>query len=239
MKRYLLVPSAASSIPALVQRARELTAAASQVTTVLVTPRPRGVADRDVAAHIATANGVIAAAQLRQARVVVERTHSGDASPIFAIEDELRAHPHHYDAVVLASPPPTAGARLLGRDDHWRAEALPLPVFHVYERPPGRLPTPLPVLLARLFGMPGAALRFIARQLARPRLGIAIMLVPVLLYLTAGLGLALFVNRAFLFNELLAALLYSALIAGVVIIERTDPAKRPPVPDEETTERAA
>ena len=64
---------------------------------------------------------------------------------------------------------------------------------------------------------------FVARTLRRPRIGLALMLLPMLTYLAVGLGLILFVNRGFLLTEVLAFVLYCALMAALVIIERTEP----------------
>ena len=55
MKRYLLVPTAPSSIAPLVERARELAFEERGVTFALITPRPAGVDDPDVADHQMTA----------------------------------------------------------------------------------------------------------------------------------------------------------------------------------------
>lgn len=231
--RYLLVPSAASSIHVLVERARQLAADAPRVSFVLLTPLPREGSDRDVAQHLAAAHDLLAVARLRRARLRVERSAIGDRSPLLAIEDELRARPDAYDAVVLASPVPRRAARLIGRDDHWRAQALPLPVIHVYEARagapssssalPGTLPLPLSARARRLATRPRALIRSVARLLQRPRLGFALLLLPIAIYLSVGAGLVLFVNRGFLLTEVLAAVLYSALIAALVIIERTEP----------------
>ena len=53
------------------------------------------------------------------------------------------------------------------------------------------------------------------------------MLLPMLTYLAVGLGLVLFVNRGFLLTEVLAFVLYCALMAALVIIERTEPPTTP------------
>jgi len=223
MARYLLVPAKASSLPALVARARELATGRGHTSFVLLTPLPRTTPDRDVAEHLASANEVLAVAQLERARLHVERSGIGDRAPLLAIEDELRAHPDTYDAIVLASPAPSRLARLIARDDHWRAESLPVPVIHVFEDATVLLPMPITQRLRRLVAGPIALLDWIARQLRRPRMGIAVLLLPMIAYLIAGAGLVIFVNRRFMFNEVLAFLLYSALVVAVVVIERSPP----------------
>lgn len=234
MKRYLLVPAAPSSVTPLVERARQLAFEDRNVSFVLITPRPRGVADRDVADHLAGAEGVFTVAQLRRRGLRVERTKIGDASPLWAVEDELRTNPDAYDGVAIASPVPAVGARLLGRDDQWRARALPLPVYHVFEGPADHLPRPLGEHIRWLLGRPAAFVSLVQRLLRRPRLGLFVMMLPVIVYLSGGLALALLVNRGFLINEAIAAVLYTAMISAVVILERTEGrTEQPPEPDEE------
>jgi hypothetical protein len=237
MKRYLLVPSAPSTVAPLVDRARELAFADRNVSFVVLAPRPRGVEDRDVADHLAGADAVLTAAQLRRRGLRVERTAVGDASPLWAVEDELRAHPYDYDAVALASRVPRVRSRLLGRDVQWRARALPLPVIPVFDGPADHLPRPLGEHARFIASRPGAFLRLVSRLLQRPRLGLFVMMLPIFVYLSAGLALALFVDRGFLLTEALAAVLYTALIAGVVIIERTEGASTPPAEADEERER--
>ena len=235
MTRYLLVPSKATSLPALVARARELADEQARTSFVLLTPLPRTTSDRDVAEHLASANDLLAVAQLQRARLRVERSGIGDRAPLLAIEDELRAHPDAYDAVVLASPTPWRIARLIARDDHWRAESLPLPVIHVFEDAARALPQPIMHGVRRLAAGPLALIRWVAQQLRRPRLGIALLLLPMIIYLTAGAGLVIFVNRRFIFNEVLAFILYSALVTAVILLERAQ--EQTPQTPQQTSER--
>ncbi len=236
MKRYLLVPSAPSTVPPLVERARQLAFEDRNVTFVLLTPRPTGVDDRHVADHLAATEEVLALAQLRRRGLRVERTAIGDASPIWAVEDELRVHPHAYDAVALASRVPRVRSRLLGRDDQSRARALPLPVIPVFDGPADHLPRPLTEHAHRAARLPGAFLGLVARALKRPIFGLFVLMLPALIYLSAGLALALLVNRAFLITEGIALVLYTSMIVGLVVIERTEaaPARAP----DEDRERA-
>ena len=61
----------------------------------------------------------------------VAQAKVGDASPLLAIGDELRAHPEEYDAVVLSTLPPGV-SRWLRLDVHHLAERkFGLPVIHV------------------------------------------------------------------------------------------------------------
>ena len=233
MKRYLLVPTTPGSIAPLVERARELAFEERGVTFALITPRPAGVDDPDVADHLAGANEVLTLAQLRRRGLRVDRAITGDPSPVWAIEDELRTHRDEYDAVVLASPVPRARARLLGRDDHSRADELSVPVIHVFAGDATHLPRPLTHTAGRLAAQPSRFVGWIARLLRRPRLGLFVMMLPVLTYLTAGLALAIFVNRAFLITEALALVLYTAMITAVLILERTEEGRTPAEIDRE------
>ena len=239
MKRYLLVPSAPSTVPPLVERARQLAFEDRNVTFVLLTPRPTGVEDRRVADHLAATEEVLALAQLRRRGLRVERTAIGDASPISAVEDEIRVHPNAYDAVALASRVPRVRSRLLGRDDQSRARALPVPVIPVFDGPADHLPRPLTEHAGRVARLPGAFVELVTRALRRPVLGLFVLMLPALVYLSAGLALALLVNRAFLITEAIALVLYTSMIVGLVIIERTEgPSTPPPGAPDEDRERA-
>ena len=66
----------------------------------------------------------------------VEAAKVGDASPMLAIEDELRKNPGKYDAIVLSTLPP-GFSRWLGMDVHDRAERkFDLPVIRVVAQRP-------------------------------------------------------------------------------------------------------
>lgn len=229
MARYLLVLSQVTSLPALIVRAQLLAADEPRATFVLITPLPRTTPDNEVAKHLASAHEVFAVAQFRRARLRVERSEIGDRAPILAIEDELRAHPDAYDAILLASPPPRRLKRLLGLDDHWRAKSLPIPVVHVFEGGEVRLPPTLSQLARHAAAAPAGVIRGVARLLERPRLGLAVMLAPMVVYLTLGAVLAIFVNRRFLLNETLALVSYTALLVLVIRLERSERPSDPPI----------
>ncbi len=231
MARYLLVLSKVTSLPALIVRAQLLAAAQARTTFVLITPLPRATQDRDVAEHLASANDMFAVAQLRRARLRVERSEIGDRAPLMAIADELRAHPDAYDAIVLASPTPRRVARLAALDDHWRAESLPVPVIHVFEQADVVLPPPLTWSARRVAAGPARIIRWVIGLLQQPRLGIAVMMAPMVAYLTIGAVLTVFVNRRFLINEILAFAFYSALVTLVIVLERSQQPSNPPVED--------
>jgi hypothetical protein len=229
MARYLLVLSKVTSLPALIVRAQLLAATQARTTFVLITPLPRTTQDNDVAKHLASANDIFAVTQLRRARLNVERSEIGDRAPLLAIEDELRAHPGAYDAVLLASPAPRRVGRLLALDDHWRSQSLPIPVIHVFEGGDIALPTPLASRARRAVAGPAGIIRWVARLLQRPRLGLAVLMAPMVAYLTLGAMLAVFVDRRFLINETLAFAFYSALLVLVIRLERAPAPSNPPI----------
>ena len=229
MAHYLLVLSKVTSLPALIVRAQLLAAEQARTTFVLITPLPRTTQDNDVAKHLASANDMFAVTQFRRARLRIERSEIGDRAPLLAIKDELRAHPDAYDAVVLASPAPRRMGRLLALDDHWRSESLPVPVIHVFEGGDVALPVPLTAHTRRAITGPARIIQWVARLLQRPRLGIAILIVPMITYLTGGAVLAVFVNRRFLINEVLAFAFYAALLILVIRLERSEQRSNPPV----------
>ena len=221
MARYLLVPCETGSIPAMVARARDLAAQERDASFVLLTPLPRGVYDRVVADHLAAAAELVAIAQLRAARLDVERTEIGDHVPILAIEDELRARPRACDAVVLAARP-RGLARILGLDVHSQAGHLPIPVVHVYEGCSAHVPDPLIWRMRHRIARAAAPFGFLARMVEHRRLGLLVLCLPMLIYLTIGIALAVFINRRFYFNDAVALVLYIAMFTALLISERSE-----------------
>ncbi|MFA7248967.1 MAG: hypothetical protein WC273_04980 [Dehalococcoidia bacterium] len=220
MSRYLLVPGDPASIPAAVERACAVFDAERGASFVLLTPRPRGVHNRPAAEHVATAHEIIATAQLDQAGVHLERSEIGDASPLQAVRDELRAAPGPYDGVILAARPPRL-ARMLGLDVHARARRLPVPVTHVYTGHQEALADPLIWRVGRHVARLAAPLHRVARAIEHPR-GIAWIVLPMVLYLAIGLGLAIFVNHGFFFTDAVALALDVVLLIGLVAFERAE-----------------
>jgi hypothetical protein len=165
---------------------------------------------------------------LEAAGVYLARVMVGAGSPAVAAQDELLAHPETYDAIILHTPPPRLVDRVTG-DLRRRIEGFAgMPVFHAYRgaeepwrndrvRPPGRL--------ARLWRR--------TRFEEKPRPGeepgvrhaptwremlpiIAVML----LYLAGGLTLALTVNPGFYLNDIVALIVYSVVVGGLLFAMR-------------------
>lgn len=236
MSRYLLVPGDPSSVQAAVRQARRIADAAPESTFVLLLPRPRSAHNRHVAEHLAAAQQIVVATQLRQAGVHLERSIIGDESPLLAITDELRlarqalrpttddhipGDAEAYDAVVLATRRPGL-ARLVGLDVQVRAEDLPLPVVHVYADGGPMPPDPLTWRLRHRFSRLLAPARRLARAVEQRRLGLVLIVLPMVLYLSIGVGLAVFVNRRFFFTDAIALGLDVTLVCGLIALERTE-----------------
>ncbi|MEX2446239.1 MAG: hypothetical protein WD734_02780, partial [Dehalococcoidia bacterium] len=136
MAHYLVVADEVADSPLLVARAREIVAADRRAAfTLLVLAQNfedgvhRSLAVRE---RIAVGRAEDAAAAFGRAALPVLYTDVGDASPEQAVEDELRAHPDDYQAIVLASVPPGVS--------HWSKtdprsiqQRHRLPVFPVFE----------------------------------------------------------------------------------------------------------
>ena len=132
---YLVVAHQTSTSPELLQRVSELASDDPHTTfTILVPATP--------VAHLLTweegETQTIARNRAEKARtlfeeqgVQVEGTKVGDASPLLAIDDELRAQPQQYDGIVLSTLPAKI-SRWLRLDVHNQSERkFGIPVIHV------------------------------------------------------------------------------------------------------------
>lgn len=140
MTKYLVVAHQTTTSPELLQRLLELATNDPTATFKLLVPATPVV-------HLFTweegETQTIAKQRAEEAKSVFEgyglnvaQTKVGDGSPILAIEDELRAHPEKYDAVVLGTLPPGI-SRWLGRDVHNQAaRKFGIPVIHVVVQRP-------------------------------------------------------------------------------------------------------
>jgi len=84
----------------------------------------------------------VAAEQARRAKALFEREGAyviraivGDASPMHAIGDELRAHPEHYGAIVIATFPAHVSRWLQLDLPNQAKDTFGLPVIHVEAQP--------------------------------------------------------------------------------------------------------
>ena len=166
--------------------------------------------------------------QLEDTGVYLARTLVGDASPLVAVEDELRARPEVYDAVLLCTPRPRGLRAWLRGDVRTTLEArVQLPVFHLHADsgdPWRRTRRPRSAFLTRLWERtrfaPSAA--EVRGELAPSRRQLLPVYGLVGVYLLGGLGLAITVNRGFLLNDAVAIVVYSGVIGGLVAALRAE-----------------
>ena len=226
MTRYLVVPERTGATDTLLGRVRQIASDDSTAVFSLLVPTPERVGNREVAAHLAAVNALLLRTRFERERLPLERTEIGDSSPVLAIEDELRARRDAYDAVILATQPPRV-ARAFALDAHSRADRLPLPVVHICEGRDRPLAVPLVHRMRAALGTslgrctaPIAALFRIVAE--RPRLGVLILALPMLIYLALGLGLAFVVDRRFLLNDAVALVIFALLLGGLLFMEHVE-----------------
>ena len=135
MTRYLVVAHQTATNPELLDRVSELAADDPNATfTILVPTTPPAhffAWEEGEAKEIARRRAHEASAGFERGGAKVVRTEIGDASPLLAMEDELRTHPGEYDAIILSTLPPGISRWLL-LDVHNQAERrFGLPVIHV------------------------------------------------------------------------------------------------------------
>jgi hypothetical protein len=134
MGRYLIVAHQTATSPELIERARDIDRDDPSAEFVLLVPATQRQ-------HLLTwAEGeanTIAAREAQAARSALQSVglnvvgiEVGDASPVMAIDDELRDHAGEYDAIVVCTFP--AGiSRWLKLDIPHQVERYGLPVIHV------------------------------------------------------------------------------------------------------------
>ncbi len=142
MGRYLVVAHQTASNPELIERLRmQAGIDPDAVFTLLVPvtfPGSAFVVDQQKAIEEARATAHEARNLYERYGLPVVRTEVSDASPILAIEDEMRVLPGFYDAIVLSTFPPGM-SRWLHLDVHTLAERkFGLPIFHVISQPAKR-----------------------------------------------------------------------------------------------------
>ena len=117
MGQYLVVAHQTATSPDLLARAKRIASEDPEaVFTLLIpethpthllhwTPKSRFLWDDRRTYDMARGKADEARAHFGRAGLRVERTAIGDASPILAIEDELRLCPGRYDTIVLSTLP--------------------------------------------------------------------------------------------------------------------------------------
>ena len=225
MARYLVVAHQAATSPELLQCASDIAGEDPRAVFTLLIPATHVnrllVWEQGESEQIARERGEQARERFREAGLDVVASKVGDWMPLLAIEDELRARPGDYDAVVLSTLRPGV-SRWLELDVHQRAErSLDIPLIRVVEGEHDAW--------RRAGGM--AAVRRAAPAPAprapRPARTIARVL-PVVVLMLAYVGLAAVLavraDRAFFVNDALAIALFSMFIVGLVFIDRGESA---------------
>nr|AXL05977.1 hypothetical protein [uncultured bacterium] len=134
MARFLVVAYQTATSPELVRRLSELAEADPEPTyvTLLVPAREEHPGSEAQARGHADAAARILE---RNAGVHVSWSVIGDAHPMRAIEEELRALDGEYDAIVLSTLPPGTSRWLELANPEEAARTLGIPVHHVVAQP--------------------------------------------------------------------------------------------------------
>lgn len=235
MARHLVVAHQTATSPLLVGRLTQIAAADPSATFTLLIPatHPKHLLRREEGSHLlhweAGEAYAIAEERAEEARGLIERaglrvsgTVVGDESPLLAIEDELRARPSHYDAIVLSTLPP-GRSRWLRMDIHDLADRrFALPVVHVCDgcEAETRLGA------AGRSTSDGAARRLPALPRLHGRGALAAVVGLAGLYLALAAVLALTVDRGFFVNDAIALVVFAVFLGGLLLGERFAPARR-------------
>lgn len=230
MVRYLVVAHQTATSPTLVSRAQHLASLDPGATFTLLVPatHPMHLLAREgalftwdevEAERIARARSVEARERFERAGLQVAGSLIGDASPLLAIEDELRRSADAYDQIILSTFPP-GSSRWLGMDVQRDAERLGMPVIHVYE---GLTDVSVEALLRQQPLTTKVAHVFapLARVLERPHPSTAAIVAVMAIYIALATSLALFVNRRFVLNDVVALLVFAGLLGALAILEPT------------------
>ena len=134
MPRYLVVGHQTAGTPALVRALQSIQRREKDAEFVLLVPATPVVNltswERGEATEIARRRARIAAGVLREAEITLVEARVGNASPVTAVEDELRRSPG-YAGVVIATLPPGV-SRWMRRDVVSRLRGrVSIPVTHV------------------------------------------------------------------------------------------------------------
>jgi hypothetical protein len=144
MSRYLVVAHQTAASPELIQRAQAMVARDPEAQFVLLVPATPVVHllhwEEGEGREIARRRAREATDKLLSAGVEVVAFRIGDASPLQAVDDELRERPG-YDAILLSTFPPGRSRWLRGDLPAKLRRLHGLPVEHVIAAPAGTLTT--------------------------------------------------------------------------------------------------
>lgn len=218
MGNYLVVAHQTATSAELLSRAKNLAREDGEATFTLLIPatHPTNLLHWSAESHfvwddektyrIAQDRAQEARSRFEREGLHVERTAIGDASPVLAIEDELRLRPDHYDTIVLSTLPAGRSRWLLSGIGSQVAK-FGLPVVHV-----GGQPQPPRRSLLQRIPVP-----HFVRQLASggERSTIMVIAALMLIYLVGGTLLALNVNRGFFLNDAMALIVFGIILGGL------------------------
>ncbi len=227
MPRYLVVAHQTATGKSLLDRLRELAAKdRSAEFSLLVPATPVNhllTWEKGESRAIAEERGEEARRMLGDAGLRVRAVRVGDASPILAIEDELRQHPEDHDVIVLSTLA-QGRSRWLAQDVHQQAlKRFDLPVLKIVEGEPSPFDDFDPTTAKRRERSmaPDSERGAVARLLGR--VGVRHIVAVMALYLLGALVLAVVYDQKFLFNDALALAIFGTLILGLLAIERWAP----------------
>ena len=110
MSNYLVVAHQTATSPELLRRASEIADRDSGALFTLLVPATPVVHlltwEEGETQEVARLRAAEAKQRFESSALRVEAAKVGDASPMLAIEDELRKNPGKYDAIVLSTLPP-------------------------------------------------------------------------------------------------------------------------------------
>jgi hypothetical protein len=227
MGRYLVVAHQTATSPDLLKRVKELTSVDPKAEFTLLVPAThpthllsweregRFVWNDHKTYDVARRKANEAEAMFRRARLQVDRTVVGDASPILAIEDEMRMRPGTYDAIVLSTLP-AGRSRWLESGLGSQVSRFGLPIIHI-----GGEPAPEPTSKREQNPILRNITSF-GRKVFAPegQLGTAVIVVLALIYLGIGIALAVRVDNGFFLNDAMALIAFAIIIGGLMVAAR-------------------
>lgn len=233
MARYLVVAHQTATSRALLERAAALAASDGAATFTLLVPathatnlldwdpEARFVWDEQATFQRARAQAGAARSAFLRAGLRVTTAVVGDHSPVLAVEDQLRARPGAYDAILLSTLP-AGRSRWIAADVGSHLERFGLPVIHVAGGG-GRAGYPGAVLRRLLAHIPlPGPVRAARGLLAVPEggRGIAVIAALMALYVLGSATLAVTIDRRYFLNDAMAIAVFGVLLGWLVMEAR-------------------
>jgi hypothetical protein len=226
MASYLVVAHQTATSPELIERARGIAAGDRDARFALLVPAThathllhasgsdaRFTWDDERTDAVARARADEASERFRRAGLTVERTAVGDASPLLAIEDELRLRPDRYHTILLSTLPAEWSRWLLSGIGS-EVERFGLPVVHI-----GSEPAPPRISLWSRIPRPAFLRRFAE---ASPRTAMITIATLLVLYLVGDTTLALQIDRTFFLNDAMVLVAFGTMLGGLAYAARRE-----------------